>query len=158
MPPEFLFHGSIHRIEAALRPSRARDRSGTRENMRVGVYATPKRSVAIAVAICKAVKGRAAVNLLHLDEQRPPGELWWGTVATDRIVYLYTCGSATFEPCQGQWVSPLPVVPVRREELRVGDYLHLLRRVPPHEAVLKLAGCYATHVYGAVTARLLGKS
>jgi hypothetical protein len=158
MRPEFLFHGSIHRIEGALRPGRARDLAGTQQNMRLGVYATHKRAVAIAVALCKCVDGKAAVNLLHLNEAIPPAELWWGQVHEDRTIYLYTCPSDTFDYLRGQWVSPSPVVPVQCEELRSGDCLHLLRRVAPYEALLKITACHAARVWNHVARRLRAPS
>ena len=141
--PDLLYHGSVHEIDGPIVPKQARDRARSRPNTRVGVYATEKKNVAIAVAICKCIDGISAVNLLNIDEDKPPGELWFGRLPQNRLIYLYTCRSDTFEMTGGQWVSSCPVLPVDRQTLRVSEHLHLIRVLGRWESASKLGRCYA---------------
>ena len=149
-----LYHGSLHKIDGPLRPGQPHDRAKTPDNMRYGVYASHKRNVAIAVALCKATKGIAAVNLLNRNERRPPGELWYGRLPDDGTIYLYTLDSDSFEYRQSQWVSINPVTPVRCEVLRIRDHLHLVRKLPLHESIVKLSAYHVMRLYNRARALL----
>jgi len=147
-----MFHGSTKRIEGPIRPSPARDSAGIADNQMRGVYASRKKSVALAIALSKCVKGRACVNLLYSDPSRPPCEILWGELPISGHVYLYTLDERSFAYRGGQWVSATEVRPVGCEKVRIADCGHLMRKLRPLETLRTLAEIY----YCAALNRLSG--
>jgi len=130
MKPKYLYHGSPRELEGdALVPKQSKDLGNRPENLHKAVYATEIKGIAIAMAIiaCKGVTGGS------LNSVKEPHGIIFGLPEQDYI-YLHTLSSDTFEPAvRPQWVSHVPVKPVKTEKLLVKDYLHLVRKATKEE-------------------------
>ena len=124
--PSVLWHGSSRMIIGEyLLPKRAMDVGGVPENCLEGVYALAKREFAIAMAILKSdgVNG----STLDYSKKSPEGVIINGWPIQDKV-YLYKLPTETFYQVSGdQWVSSSRVRPLEIEEIRVKDFIHLIR-------------------------------
>ena len=127
--PNVLYHGSSRELEGeTLNPSWGDDSEERPENNLFAVYATDRKDLAVVMAMigCKDVLGGS------IDEYQD-GKLnarIYGNYPSQEYIYLHYLPTDTFEQTkidEHQFVSLVPVKPIKTEKIRVRDYLHLAR-------------------------------
>ncbi|MDW7774018.1 MAG: hypothetical protein SCH71_14120 [Desulfobulbaceae bacterium] len=119
--PEYLYHGDRNRQEV-LEPRQAVG-AGGEPDCRNAVYAVAARELAIPFAITFVPTAKEAVFSVDTETKPPRFRLRNTDVRWDKIGYLYTLPSNSFEKAdERQWVSYSPVRPVRIEEIDPKDY------------------------------------
>jgi hypothetical protein len=128
--PKYVYHGSPRKLEGdKLVPKQATDLAEAPENFHLAVYASDIKGIAIAMAII-ASKGVEGGSLNSVEE---PYGIMFG-LPKQEYIYLHTLSSETFEPAvRPQWISHVPVKPIKTEKLLVKDYLHLVRKATEEE-------------------------
>lgn len=114
MKPKVLYHGSPICVQGMIKPCRAVDvKNYHHENNLCAVYATDNSELAISRAIEKG-------NLKRVDARR---------ANESKYVFLYHLSSQTFERSTidaSQYISFVPVMPLKVESIDVFDYLGLI--------------------------------
>lgn len=132
---KYLYHGSPNKLKGnTLNPSQGDDSDERPENKLFGVYASDRKDFAIAMAImtCKDVLGGSIDGFKG-------GKIIariYGKFPKQKYVYLYTVPSKTFRPTktiEHQFISKVPVKPIKTEKIVVSDYLHLLKKATKEE-------------------------
>lgn len=124
---KYLWHGSVEKFEKLI-PSQATDISGHHESNKKAVYATDLKNLAISFGL----KDKNSNSYAHWTKS---GEfngmvVVKGKIRTGKEFYLYKLDSKDFEKCKGvshQYYSKEEVKPIKVLELKVDDYIHLIR-------------------------------
>ena len=121
--PTVLYHGSSRLLDV-LHPGPARGVGPSTDTMNA-IYASHIRDFAIPFAF-SFVGGPHLTYSWKMDfTDRPRITILSGAVDFDRPGYLYWLPPDSFlRVDEHQWVSQVPVVPTRREEVRPRDYAH----------------------------------
>ena len=132
MTPIYLYYGSASPIEGEfIFPKKGADAKSRSANLHVAVYAFDSKEIAIAVALvkCKGVKG-SSIRF----SQNPPAVVYEGWPDQEDI-YLYTLSLEKFlqTSMKKQWMSLVPVKPLKTEKLNVANYTHLIKRASEDE-------------------------
>jgi len=131
---KYLYHGSAGRIKGKkLLPKKPKDLENNPENLIRGVYATDIRELAIGMALisCKGVLASG----INFEKGRAKGIIYGGW-PNQKSFFLYTLSSQGFKQSRGiknQFVSRHSVIIKREEELRVSDYIRLIRKANKKE-------------------------
>ena len=128
-----LWHGSPRKlIGEFLLPYKAADVSGRPENCHEGIYALEKREFAIVMSILKS-KGIEIGSTLDFSKDVPEGIVIGGWPKQE-TVYLYRLSAKTFQKIDSnQWVSRTRVKPYEIIEIKVKDFVHLVRPATDEE-------------------------
>lgn len=127
---DYLYHGSVRKIKGKfLLPSKPQDLENNPDNLHKAVYATNIKEIAIAMAIisCKG-SNRASLKF----KRKPYGIIYEGW-PKQKYLYLYTLPKDSFiKSGEGgkQWISIMPVKPIKEEKLLVKDYIYLVKKSP----------------------------
>ncbi len=128
---DYLYHGSINLLQGEhLIPRKAKDIRDIKANTQIGIYATDVRNSAIAMAILHS-PGVNGSRLLKSYGDEPCAIIFEGWPDEKLEIFLYKLPKDTFKPTppiEHQFISYVPVKPIEVEQLRVKDYLHLIRR------------------------------
>jgi len=133
MKTKCLYHGSPKKlIGGKLIPKKPIDLGKQKENLYSGIYASDIKEIAIAMAIlsCKGV----LYSSLDLSQKRK-GVIYSGWPKQE-YVYLYTLPSEEFRKSKRmshQFVTQKPVKPIKTEELKIEDYINLVRNATKKE-------------------------
>ena len=124
-----LYHGSSRKlVDEKLNPSWGDDSEERPENNQFAVYATDRKDLAIVMAMfgCKDVIGGS------IDEYQD-GKLnarIYGNYPSQEYIYLHHLPTEMFKQTKidkHQFVSSVPVKPIKTEKVRVEDYTYLAR-------------------------------
>jgi hypothetical protein len=128
-----LWHGSPRKlIGEFLLPHKATDVSGRPENCHDGVYALEKREFAIVMGILNS-KGIEVGSTLDFSKDVPEGIVIGGWPKQE-TVYLYRLSAKTFQKIDSnQWVSHSRVKPCEIIEIKVKNFIHLVRPATDEE-------------------------
>ncbi len=135
MKPTILYHGSPNNlIGETLNLSQGDDSDERPENKLFGVYATDRKDFAIVMAIinCKNVLGGS----IHGFTKNTIRAKIYGTFPKQKYVYLYNLPSEPFKSTKTikhQFISKLPVKPIKVEKILISDYTHLLKKATKEE-------------------------
>jgi len=133
--PNVLYHGSSKKLVGdTLNPSQGDDSDERLENKLFGVYATDRKDFAITMAIitCPGVIGGSIEGFTKTTIDAKI----YGKLPKQKYIYLYTLPAKTFRPTksiQHQFISDVPVKPIKTEKILVSDYLHLIKRATKEE-------------------------
>ena len=128
--PQHLYHGSPNKlIGDKLNPSKGDDSDERPENKLLGVYATDRKDFAIVMSIlsCKDVIGG---SIEGFTKNKIIAKIY-GEFPKQKNVFLYTLSSKTFKPTKSikhQYISKVPVKPIKIEKIKVSDYKHLIKK------------------------------
>ena len=133
--PNVIYHGSSKKIIGeTINPSQGDDSDERPDNKLFGVYAADRKDFAIVMGIfsCKDVIGGSIDGFTknNIDAKI------YGKLPKQKYIYLYTLSSKTFNPSKiikHQFVSKVPVKPIKTERILISDYLHLLKRATKEE-------------------------
>lgn len=134
MKPDYVYHGSARNLVGArIKPQKAKDLSGKRENSYTGIYATDIRDHAVIMAIL----GSRGVNgsSLSLNDPEAKGIVYDGW-PEQKEVFVYDLQSTNFRrtaPNSHQWISFDSIKPSRIETINVNDYIHMVREATAEE-------------------------
>ncbi len=135
--PKYVYHGSGKELVGdKLVPKRATDLGDKPHNTLEGVYASDVKEEAIAMGIlsCKGV-GSSSCGVYEKHDLKVEVIIYGGWPEQDHF-YLYTLSSEVFENKprgSHQYVSLVPVKPLKIERLLVKDYMHLIRKATDAE-------------------------
>lgn len=130
----YLYHGSAHKIKGKkLLPKRPGDLENNPENLIRGVYATDIKELAMGMALisCKGVLASG----INFEKGKTKGIVYDGW-PNQKSFFLYTLSPEGFKQSRGiknQFVSRDPVVIKGEEELKVSDYIRLIRKANKKE-------------------------
>ena len=131
-----LFHGSPRPlIGETLHPSWGDDSEERPENNQLAVYATDRKDLAIVMAMigCADVLGG---SIDEYDNDVLQARIY-GNYPAQEYVYVHTLPAETFTQTQidkHQFVSLVPVKPIKTEKIKVKEYQHLARIASQEEA------------------------
>jgi len=126
--PFQLYHGSPRPLEGThLQPSLGDDSEERPENNQLAVYAADRRDLALVMAMfaCSDVTGGS------LDEYKDgtlQGKIY-GRYPSQKYIWLHHLPSQTFTQTKidsHQYVSLVPVRPIKTEKVLVADIIHLV--------------------------------
>ncbi len=129
-----LYHGSSKKlIGKALIQKKPTDLEKNAENLHKGVFATDIKDLAISMAIiCSKGIKYSSLGFLH---NKTKGIIYDGW-PKQKEFYLYTLPSKTFKrtgKIKHQFVSSVPVKPIKTEKLLIKDYRNLFRKATEKE-------------------------
>lgn len=128
---KYLYHGSSKKlIRDKLIPKKPTDLGKRKRDIRRGIYASDKKEIAIAMAMisCKGVE----YSSLSFNK-KPFGTIYKGK-PQQTYVYLYTLFSDKFKKIgKDEWISSVPIKPIKIEKLKIKDYINLIRKATKEE-------------------------
>ncbi|MBW2969327.1 hypothetical protein KY314_04420 [Candidatus Woesearchaeota archaeon] len=133
--PKVLYHGSSKKLVGdKLNPSQGDDSDERPENKLLGVYATDRKDFAITMAIitCPGVTGGSIEGFTKTTINAKI----YGNLPKQKYIYLHTLSAKTFRPTKSikhQFISDVPVKPIKTEKILVSDYLHLVKKATKEE-------------------------
>jgi hypothetical protein len=130
-----LYHGSPKKlIGETLNPSQGEDSDERPDNQIFGVYATDRKDFAIAMAILNC-EGTLGGSINDLTKDKIDAKIY-GDFPKQKYVYLHTLPIKTFIPSErikNQFISKVPVKPIKTEKILISDYLHLIKKATKEE-------------------------
>lgn len=127
-----LYHGSGIKLEELV-PKKA-SCFNTKEGNLIGVYATRLRNYAIAIALYSS-KGDKGIGTVKINGRKAELVIEKG-YPKQEFIYVYTLNTDNFENIpqnSHQYISFVPVKPVKIEKLKTSDYLHIIRKANSDE-------------------------
>ena len=127
---EILYHGSPKPLEGEeLRLSQGKDDPIRPENNEFGVYAASRKDLAIIMAIyaCEDCLG-GSIDEYENDKLNA---VIYGDFPKQKYVYIHHLKKDSFKQLKidpYQYVSPVPVKPIKTEKIKIEDYKHLLKK------------------------------
>ena len=120
--PEYLFHGSRHKLEI-LKPQQAYG-SPDEKGAEYGIYAYEDRNMVIPFSLTIKPFDNGSLGI-YVDDYTSHVTISAGILDDDAIGYIYRIPSGSFEKLDDlQWLSKEEVVPIETTIVRTRDYMH----------------------------------